>query len=349
MAPEISIIMPVYKTEKYLEKSIRTALDQTYRDFELILVNDCSPDNCGGICDKYAQMDSRVKVIHLEKNGGVSNARNTAMKTARGKYLCFFDSDDYFDNNLLEILMKSMTENPAQVVIFGLLEEFLNRDGEIVRTRKNAPENKVLKNKKELREELLRLETKDLYGYPCNKMYDLEYLRRTKAKFPQMKFNEDVIFNIDFFMDAETCNTLSVAPYHYVKHNKSKTGSYIPTYYEDIMKKVDRMYSQLQYWNMATDENLQLLALRYTRYFFSAFERVCDSRANMNGKQRKEFFKKAVNGERFKRFENHLNGGGLLGIMAKILKTKSTFLCLGIAKSIALCKKFLPRIFAKIS
>ncbi len=349
MIPEISIIMPVYKTERYLEKSIKTVLSQTFGDFELILIDDCSPDNSGKICDRFAKTDDRIKVIHLEKNGGVSNARNTAMKTAQGKYLCFLDSDDYFDSNLLENLIKSMRENPAQVVIFGLLEEFLNRDGKIVRTRVNAPENKVLRSKAELRKELLRLETQDLYGYPCNKMYDLQYLRKTKAEFPQMKFNEDVIFNIDFFMDAESCNTLNFAPYHYVKHDKSKTGSYIPTYYDDIMKKIDRMYAQIEYWDMLTDENIELLAMRYTRYFFSAFERICDSRANMSGKQRKEFFKKAVNGERFKRFENHLNGGGLLGIMAKVLKTKSTFLCLGIAKSIAICKKFLPRLFAKIS
>ncbi len=349
MTPVISIIMPVYKTEKYLKKSVESVLSQSYTDFELLLVDDCSPDNSGKICDEYAQKDSRVKVIHMEKNGGVSNARNTAMEKAQGKYLCFFDSDDYFDNNLLETVIGSVTENPAQIVIFGLVEEFLDENGDIARTRVNSPENKVLKDKKSLREVILRLEQQDLYGYPCNKMYDLAYLRKTKAEFPQMKFNEDIIFNIDAFMDAETCNTLEFSPYHYVKHNKSKTGSYIPTYYEDIMKKIDCMYAQLETWDMVTDEYVELLALRYTRYFFSALERNYDSRANMNGKQRKEFFKNAVNGERFNRFKSHLNGGGFIGIMAKALKTKSAFLCLGVAGTIAFCKKYLPRIFSLIS
>ncbi len=349
MSPEISIIMPVYKTEKYLEKSIKAVLDQTFKDFELILVDDCSPDNSGKLCDEFAERDSRVRVIHMEQNSGVSAARNTAMEKARGTYLCFLDSDDYFDDNMLEILHNSVTENPAQAVIFGLLEEFIDKDGKILRTRENSPDNKVIKSKKDLRQELLRLETQDLYGYPCNKMYNLEFLRETKAQFPQMKFNEDIIFNIDFFMNAQSCNTLNFAPYHYVKHDKSKTGSYIPTYYEDIMKKIDRMYDQLNYWNMATDENLELLAMRYTRYFFSSLERNCDTRADMNEKQQKEFFKKAVESERHKSLENHLNGGGLTGIMAKALKTKSAFLCLGIAKTIALCKKFLPSLFAKIS
>ncbi len=349
MAPAISVCMPVYKTEQYLKRSVDAVLSQSFTDFELLLIDDCSPDNSGKLCDGYCAADNRVKVVHLEKNGGVSNARNTAINMASGKYVCFLDSDDYIDSNMLEVLMKSMTDNPAQAVIFGPTEEYYNNHGKLVGTKDIAPENKVIKDKEALREEILQLELKDLYGYPWNKLYDLEYLRKCGAIFPPMKFNEDIIFNIDFFMDAESCNTLNFTPYHYVKHNKSKTGSFIPTYYEDIMVKIDRMYDQLEYWNMNTEENIELLAMRYTRYFFSAFERICDSRANMSGKQRKEFFKKAVNGERFKKFENHLNGGGLLGIMARVLKTKNTFLCLGIAKSIAVCKKYLPRIFAKIS
>ncbi len=349
MKPAISIIMPVYNVEKYISTSIETILAQSFTDFELLLVDDCSPDNSGKICDDYALRDSRIKVMHFTQNGGVANARNTAMQTATGKYLCFLDSDDYFDENMLEVLIQSVTENPAQVVIFGVVEEYYGEEGTLKGTKRVAPENRIIKNKKELREEILRLEARDLYGYPCNKMYNLDFLRESKAVFPKMRFNEDIIFNIDFFMDAETCNTLDFAPYHYVKHTGSTTGSFIPTYYDDIMVKIDRLYEQLEYWNMSDKKNLEFLALRYTRYLFSALERNCDKRANMNSKQRKQFFKKAVNSERFNKLSNYLTGKGLIGIMAKMLKTKSSFLCLLIARVIYTVKNFLPELFTKIN
>lgn len=349
MNPAISIVMPVYKVEKYLAKSIESVLTQTFTDFELLLVDDCSPDNSGKICDDFARKDSRVKVTHLKENGGVANARNTVMKTATGKYLCFLDSDDYFDNNMLEVLMDSVKENPAQVVIFGLVEEYYDEKDNLKDTKKVSPQNKVIKEKQALREEVLKLEAKDLYGYPCNKMYSLEYLKKCNAVFPKMKFNEDIIFNIDFFMDAQTCNTLDFAPYHYVKHTGSTTGSYIPTYYEDIMVKIDKLYSQLEYWNMADYENLEFLALRYTRYLFSALERNCDKRTRMNGKQRKEFFKNVINSERYIKLSRYLNGCGFIGIMAKALKAKSSFLCLLIARTIYTVRKYFPELYKKIS
>lgn len=107
--PMVSVIVPVYKVEKYLSECIESILNQTYVDFELILVDDGSPDRCGEICDEYAWKDSRVKVIHKE-NGGVSRARNTGIHAAQGKYIMFVDSDDYIERNSIEIMMGSCGE-----------------------------------------------------------------------------------------------------------------------------------------------------------------------------------------------------------------------------------------------
>ena len=175
MTPFISIIMPVYNVEKYIEKSVESVLSQTFTDFELLLVDDCSPDNSGKICDDFAKRDSRVRVIHLEKNGGVSNARNTAMQEIQGRYLCFLDSDDYFDENMLEVLAESVSENPAQVVVFGLVEEYHDTEGSLAKTKTVSYKNMIIRNKQALRAEMLKLEVLDLYGYPCNKMYEIEY------------------------------------------------------------------------------------------------------------------------------------------------------------------------------
>lgn len=349
MAPFISIVMPVYNVEKYIEKSIQSVLAQTFTDFELLLVDDCSPDESGKICDAFAKMDKRIKVVHLPQNGGVANARNTVMIPACGEYLCFLDSDDYFDSDMLEVLADSVKKNPAQAVVFGLIEEYYNDKGMLKSTKTVSCDEKIIRNKQKLREEILKLEAMDLYGYPCNKMYNVAYLKETKAVFPRMRFNEDIIFNIDYFMNAESCNLLSFAPYHYVKHTGSTTGSFIPTYYQDIMVKIDRLYAQLDYWDMHSEENLQFLALRYTRYLFSALERNCDKRSEMPHKKRKAFFKEVLKTERYKNLSKHLSGDGFIGILAKILRTRSSFLCLGVARIIYLVKRFLPKLFTRLS
>lgn len=348
--PYISIIMPVYKSEEYLKTSVESILHQTFTDFELLLIDDCSPDNSGKICDEYAEKDNRIKVLHLQKNGGAGNARNEAMKVITGKYLCFVDADDYISRNMLETLAKAVEKFPAKVVVFGLIEEYYSKNGTPLRGMPYCyDERKILKTKQEVRNEILDLEAIDFYGYPCNKMYEVEYLRSTGATFPKMKFNEDIIFNIDFFMDVDSCNILTITPYHYVKRSGSTTGSFIPTYFEDIMVKIDRLYDQFKYWNMLTDENLNFIALRYVRYMFSALERNFDKRSGMNTKQRKEFLKNELNSERYKKFEPYLHGKKFIGIMAKVYKTKNVFLCLSLAKIISLVKKILPSVFIKIS
>lgn len=348
--PYISIIMPVYKSESYLKMSIESILCQAFTDFELLLVDDCSPDNSGAICDEYAEKDNRIKVLHLEKNSGAGNARNEAMKVVTGKYLCFIDADDYVDDNMLQKLAKAVADYPAKVVIFGLVEEYLTKEGEPLSSHAVCYyESKTLKTQQEVRNEILDLEAMDFYGYPCNKMYEVDYLKSTGAKFPKMKFNEDIIFNIDFFMDVDSCIILPITPYHYLKRSGSTTGSFIPTYYEDIMVKIDRLYDQFKYWNMLTDENLNFIAFRYVRYMFSALERNFDKRSNMTAKQRRNFLKKELDSKRYKKFAPYLYGSGFIGIMAKIYKSKNIFLCLSLAKIISLVKKYFPSVFKKIS
>lgn len=116
MEPLISIIVPVYKVEPYLRKCVDSILNQTYRNLEIILVDDGSPDNCGAICDAYAKQDQRVKVIHKD-NGGLSIARNIGMAAATGKYLSFLDSDDIFPPAAMETLLNALEAEDAQIAI----------------------------------------------------------------------------------------------------------------------------------------------------------------------------------------------------------------------------------------
>ena len=105
--PKISVIVPVYKVEKYIHRCVDSILAQTFTDFELILVDDGSPDNCGAVCDSYSLQDSRVRVIH-KQNGGLSDARNAGMDIARGEFICFIDSDDFVHRDFCAVLYESV-------------------------------------------------------------------------------------------------------------------------------------------------------------------------------------------------------------------------------------------------
>lgn len=354
--PFVSIIMPVYKAEKFIEKSVGAVLEQTFGDFELLIVNDFSPDRSAEICEKIAARDTRVKVIHLEKNCGASIARNEGMKAAQGEYILFLDSDDEFDKDLIEKAVaaakKYFVENGREldVVVFGAIEEHYDKKGNLINTVEVLPERKTFKNAEEVRTYIPELERINLYGYPWNKLYSAQTLKKSGAVFPIMKFNEDIIFNIDFFNSVETCEVLDFMPYHYIKRVESSTTSrFIATYYDDIMVKIDRLYKQFELWGMINGEVLDLISQRYVRYVFSALQRNYDKRAGMNGKQRKEFLQQVFDSELFALLSPYMSGGGLSGIMAKKLKNKKNLSCRMIAKIIYLIKKFMPKLFGRVS
>lgn len=353
--PYVSIIMPVYRVEKFLEAAVESVLKQTFENFELLLVDDCSPDRSGELCDELASRDSRIKVIHLNPNGGVSRARNTAMQMAIGDYILFLDSDDVFDSDLVEKVVaatrnNSETENaPIDVVVFGMLEEHYNKKGELVNKVEVLPERKSLKTAQEVREYVLELEKINLYGNPT-KLYRTETLKKNGAVFPIMKFNEDIIFNIDFFNSVERCEVLDFMPYHYIKRFESSTTSrFIATYYQDIMVKIDKLYKQFEAWKMLTPEVLDLIAQRYVRYVFSALQRNCDKRSKMNRKQRKQFLEQVFESRLYSLLRPYMAGGGLAGIMAAKLKNKQSFMCRLIARIIYFIKKFMPKLFGRVS
>lgn len=124
----VSIIIPVYNVEKYIERMLATIVKQTYKSLEIILVDDGSTDSCGKICDEWAKKDNRIVVIH-KKNGGLSSARNVGINIARGEYLFFCDSDDYISKNCVEYLYNTICNNQADIVVGNYIETSLDNQG----------------------------------------------------------------------------------------------------------------------------------------------------------------------------------------------------------------------------
>lgn len=123
----ISVIVPVYKVEAYLDECVQSIVNQTYRDLEIILVDDGSPDHCGAMCDAWAAKDSRIKVIHKE-NGGLSDARNVGLDIASGEYIAFVDSDDWIMSDMYEKLLTAMKKESADISACNILSCFPDRE-----------------------------------------------------------------------------------------------------------------------------------------------------------------------------------------------------------------------------
>lgn len=138
----ISVILPIYNVEKYLPKCIDSILAQTYTDYEIILVDDGSTDKCGEICDRYAQTDTRIRVIH-KKNGGVSDARNVGIDAAKGKYICWVDPDDYIHPQYLETLYAIMQKSNADVVVCDYITYYDGEEEEIIPIRQLPPYEQI--------------------------------------------------------------------------------------------------------------------------------------------------------------------------------------------------------------
>ena len=119
----ISVIVPVYKVENFLDRCVESIVGQTYENLEIILVDDGSPDNCPAMCDKWAEKDGRIKVIHKE-NGGVSSARNAALDIVSGDYICFVDSDDWIDPGMYEFLYKNSQKYDADISCCGIFDDY---------------------------------------------------------------------------------------------------------------------------------------------------------------------------------------------------------------------------------
>lgn len=139
--PLVSVIVPIYNVEQYLRECIDSIIRQTYKNLEIILVDDGSPDNCGKIAETYAEKDNRIKVLHKE-NGGLSDARNVGITEAKGEYISLIDSDDYISEFFIEIMMKNAMKYDADVITTGQSEQFFDESKERPELAKSADDFK---------------------------------------------------------------------------------------------------------------------------------------------------------------------------------------------------------------
>lgn len=211
----ISIVVPVYKSEKTLGSCLESLMAQTYKDIEIICVVDGSPDCCGDICDAYAEKDQRIKVIKRE-NGGVSSARNRGIDEADGDYIMFVDSDDTVEHDYCEKMWKAHKETGSDMVICGFHHWFIGRD------ITKSPQNTGVYDVGNYAEDFLKLYQDGFLNMPWNKLFKKELTGRFDTS---LSLGEDLLFNMDYLESCSKVTVISNALYHYIQEEKGNTLS----------------------------------------------------------------------------------------------------------------------------
>lgn len=243
---KISVIIPIYNVEKYLDRCMKTVLNQTLKDIEIILVDDGSPDGCPKMCDEYAASDSRVKVIH-KKNQGLGLARNSGIDIAQGEYITFLDSDDYIDEAAYEAVYNRLQETGANACIFSYIDK--KDSGEEI-PRVNPLGDAVIGGEAVLQTVLLGMlgaeptYHKDTYiGMSVWKCaYSKEIIDKYKLRFCSERelISEDIIFQMAFFPHASKVVTMKDTFYYYCENGSSL--SLTKKYSSDKFERYKKLY-----------------------------------------------------------------------------------------------------------
>lgn len=266
-APKVSIIIPIYNVEKYLDKCVQSVINQTLQNIEIILVDDESPDSCPQMCDEYAKQDSRIKVVH-KKNGGLGFARNSGLEVATGEYVTFLDSDDFVDLYTYEHLY-----NIAKVelldAIYYKFERFINENEVTQADPCNEIKEYENDNVKELMLDIIASEPSakvdhKIHCSSCTAMYRFEIIKKNNVRFHSERelISEDLIFNLDFLKFANKVAFNNGAHYHYRINKASLTSKVRPDRVEKIKVLYDFIKDNITVWgldyNKAKERNCRL-------------------------------------------------------------------------------------------
>ena len=227
--PSVSVVIPVYNAEQYLRRCVDSVLAQTYRDIEVILVDDGSPDKSPEICDSYAAIDERVRVIH-KNNGGVSSARNTGLYAATGKYVSFVDADDWIEPEMYEKLLADAVEYDADIVMCDPV--VIAADGSMTQDCIPQLKESCLLVKADFSPALLRY----FAGVVWRCIYSKELLTQKQLGFHlNLRLSEDRIFNIEAMGSASRIYYRREALYHYYILETGACRKYYPDYFQIVL------------------------------------------------------------------------------------------------------------------
>ena len=286
--PKVSIVVPIYNSEKELPRCIDSILRQTYLDFELILINDGSKDGSLNILKEYEQKDKRVIVIDNENNG-VSETRNIGIRRASGDYIAFVDSDDYIESDMMEALVKSIEEQNADLVICGLLK------GQEVKTSTQTFEYNVSLDKRDIALKVLDRLNGTYINSPINKLYKKSILIDNNIYMDNtIDLGEDLLFNIEYLSYCSSVIFEERCFYHYcMKSEDSLTAKYR----ENKLELMKRMYDGIREYMLesrVTEDELYKLDNLFIKFIYSVLLDLHNSSCKYTFKEKLGFIQRVA-------------------------------------------------------
>lgn len=230
----ISVIIPVYNVEKYLEKCLNSIVNQTLDNIEIILVEDCSTDKSLEICKRYSYKYDNIKLIQHEVNKGLSAARNTGLEYASGKYIGFIDSDDWVDKYMFEKLYKHIQDNDADIAICGIMS--ILKNGEKIKSK--MPQNEVLYTQEEI---LNNFFDSNISAHAWDKLYKKELFVNNNIRYPEGKYYEDVYPTYKLLSKSKKVVIIKEYFYNYNRRDESITTSEFSEKNLDALEQLDNI------------------------------------------------------------------------------------------------------------
>ncbi len=287
----ISVIVPIYNSEKTITRCVKSIQNQTYKNIEIILVDDGSIDNSLKMCKEFAKTDHRIKIIQ-KNNGGVSSARNIGIESAEGEYIMFCDADDYVSPNWCSILEKTIKKNLNSWIVSNIY----------------IVDNKGIINSKCSNNDMIKLSYFDIFkmgisAYSCNKIYRRDIISKYVIRFREdCSFSEDVEFNVKYCLTCNDIVYIKEPLYYYVNNSESLTHKYYPNTFEH------HLFSYTIRLKLISEEELKDYCDIWLYRFYYMLENVFDKRNQMSFFAKMNYNQKMINTTEFKHCLNHAAG-----------------------------------------
>lgn len=346
--PLYSIIVPVYGAQAYLAEAVSSVLAQTERDFELILVDDCSPDGCPEICDRYARTDDRVRVIHKPENGGLSAARNDGLAAARGAYILFLDADDRLLPTALDTCGQAIQQEP-DVLVFGVRREHENKNGQTVFEETLSVPAFTCGTKEDVGNAFVQLSRAGIFPFAWNKVYRASFLRRNELRFEDVNLIEDFVFTAEIFSRTTKIAGIPDALYVYRKPaHETLVNRYRPEFFALCKRKYQTELALLENCGTATAEHLQLVYANHVRHLISVILRNRAKSAGLGRKARASQIRILLTDASTKEVLREIRPvEPEMKLTVAVLKTGKPFLCEAFACCIGFVRTRLSQLFIK--
>lgn len=318
----ISILMPMYNAETYIKQAIESIINQTYNNWELIIINDGSTDKSKDICEKYSTIDCRIKIINKE-NSGVSDSRNVGLKYANGKYVGFVDCDDIISEVLFEELVKAIETNNCEMAVCGFneIKSIDNIKGEEINT-KIYYSNKYI-NVKSMKNNIIDFHRSQTLHPLWNKLYKVDVIKNNNIKFcNKLKTGEDFIFNLDYIKSIKKICFVNKSLYNYYKrNNKSITRGYMEDMYEQgklIHSHYKEFLISMDFYN---NESKYILSGNHLIGIYAAFLNLFHKDCPMSLKEKKQYINDIITDKYVKECANNRkNDKGIVGIISFLVR-----------------------------